>query len=209
MPRFILASQSPRRQDLLKTVGLDFEVVISSSDESYPESMLIQEVPAFIAKNKAIAVANILANKSLSENTSTSHSINNASVQDACIIAADTIVVLDNRVMGKPVDRDDAILSLTKLSGNTHEVITGVCIFYQNDFIVFSETTKVKFHPLTEQQIIYYVDEYKPYDKAGGYAIQEWIGLVGIDSIQGDFYNVMGLPVSRLLQKIKQLGLID
>lgn len=195
MPRFILASQSPRRQDLLKTVGLDFEVIVSSSDESYPETMPIQEVPAFIAKNKAIAVANILAAKSLADNT--------------CIIAADTVVVLDNMVMGKPVDRNDAIKSLTKLSGNTHEVITGVCLYHDNDFIVFSETTKVKFHKLTEQQIMYYVDQYKPYDKAGGYAIQEWIGLVGIDSIQGDFYNVMGLPVSKLMQKIKQLGLID
>jgi len=195
MPRFILASQSPRRQDLLKTVGLDFDVVVSSSDESYPETMPIQEVPAFIAKNKAIAVAHILAENPLAENT--------------CIIAADTVVVLDNMVMGKPVDRKDAILSLTKLSGNTHEVITGVCLYYQNDFIVFSETTKVKFHTLTEQQIIHYVDQFKPYDKAGGYAIQEWIGLVGIDSIQGDFYNVMGLPVSKLMQKIKQLGLID
>jgi septum formation protein len=195
MPRFILASQSPRRQDLLKTVGLDFDVVVSSSDESYPETMPIQEVPAFIAKNKAIAVANILAAKSL--------------VEDTCIIAADTVVVLDNMVMGKPLDRNDAISSLTKLSGNTHEVITGVCLYHQNDFIIFSETTKVKFHKLTDQQIMYYVDQYKPYDKAGGYAIQEWIGLVGIDSIQGDFYNVMGLPVSKLMQKLKQLGLID
>jgi septum formation protein len=194
MPRFILASQSPRRQDLLKTVGLDFDVVVSSSDESYPETMPIQEVPAFIAKNKAIAVANILAANSLSE--------------DTCIIAADTVVVLNNLVIGKPVDRNDAIISLTKLSGNTHEVITGVCLYHQNDFIIFSETTKVKFHTLAEQQIIHYVDHYKPYDKAGGYAIQEWIGLVGIDSIQGDFYNVMGLPVSKLMQKIKQLGLI-
>jgi septum formation protein len=195
MPRFILASQSPRRQDLLKTVGLDFDVVVSSSDESYPETMPIQEVPAFIAKNKAIAVANILGDKSLA--------------LDTCIIAADTVVVLNNLVMGKPVDRNDAIKSLTKLSGNTHEVITGVCLYHQNDFIIFSETTKVKFHKLTDQQIIYYVDQYKPYDKAGGYAIQEWIGLVGIDNIQGDFYNVMGLPVSKLMQKIKQLGLID
>jgi septum formation protein len=195
MPRFILASQSPRRQDLLNTVGLDFDVVVSSSDESYPETMPIQEVPAFIAKNKAIAVANILADKSLAENS--------------CIIAADTVVVLNNLVMGKPLDRNDAISSLTKLSGNTHEVITGVCLYYQNEFIIFSETTKVKFHKLTEQQIMYYVDHYKPYDKAGGYAIQEWIGLVGIDNIQGDFYNVMGLPVSKLMQKIKQLGLID
>jgi len=209
MTRFILASQSPRRQDLLKTAGLDFEVVVSSSDESYPESMPIQEVPAFIAKNKAIAVAKILANKSSIENLSAYHSSNNASVNDICIIAADTVVVLDNSIIGKPVDIDDAILSLTKLSGNTHEVITGVCLCYQNNFIIFSETTKVKFHKLTEHQISHYVDEYKPYDKAGGYAIQEWIGIVGIDSIQGDFYNVMGLPISKLMQKIKQLGLFD
>ena len=210
MPRIILASQSPRRQDLLKTVGLDFEVVVSSSDESYPETMPIQDVPAFIAKNKAIAVAKILFENTSIENGSNNQLFNKHEVSsDTCIIAADTIVVLDHSVLGKPLDREDAILSLTKLSGHTHEVITGVCIFYQNDFIVFSETTKVKFHPLTQQQIMYYVDQYKPYDKAGGYAIQEWIGLVGIDSIQGDFYNVMGLPVSRLMQKIKQLGLID
>ena len=196
MSRIILASQSPRRHDLLKSVGLDFEIIISSTDESYPIHLPLQEVPAFIAKNKATAVAEILASK---------ESFNN----NTCIIAADTVVVLENTIMGKPLDKNDAILSLNKLSGKTHEVITGVCVAYQQEIIVFSETTKVKFHSLTEDQIRYYVEHYKPYDKAGGYAIQEWIGLIGIESIQGDFYNVMGLPISKLMQKLKQLALVD
>jgi septum formation protein len=196
MSRFILASQSPRRQDLLKSVGLDFEIIISSSDEKYPNTLPIQEVPAFIAKNKAKAVAEILAsNESFNNNT--------------CIIAADTVVILENTIMGKPLDKNDAILSLKKLSGKTHEVITGVCVAYQQEIILFSETTKVKFHSLTDDQILYYVEHCKPYDKAGGYAIQEWIGLIGIDRIEGDFYNVMGLPVSKLMQKLKQLALLD
>jgi septum formation protein len=196
MSRIILASQSPRRQDLLKSVGLDFEIIISSTDESYPDNLPLQEVPAFIAKNKAKAVAEILAsNESFNNNT--------------CIIAADTVVILENTIMGKPLDKNDAMLSLKKLSGKTHEVITGVCVAYQQEIILFSETTKVKFHLLTEDQIKYYVEHYKPYDKAGAYAIQEWIGLIGIDSIQGDFYNVMGLPISKLMQKLKQLALLD
>lgn len=195
MSRIILASQSPRRQDLLKSVGLDFEIIISSTDESYPDNLPLQEVPAFIAKNKAKAVAEILAS--------------NESLNNSCIIAADTVVILENTIMGKPLDKNDAILSLTKLSGKTHEVITGVCVAYQQEIILFSETTKVKFHLLTEDQIKYYVEHYKPYDKAGAYAIQEWIGLIGIDSIQGDFYNVMGLPISKLMQKLKQLAQLD
>jgi septum formation protein len=156
----------------------------------------IDEVPAYIAKHKGLAVE---ANLELQQ----------TAMETPCIIAADTVVVLDQTIMGKPVDRADAISSLSKLSGNTHQVITGVCLLYAGQEISFSETTKVSFHTLTQDQIEFYVDTYKPYDKAGGYAIQEWIGVVGINRIEGDFYNVMGLPVSKLVQKIKQLGLLD
>jgi septum formation protein len=153
------------------------------------------EVPVFIAKHKALAVAQKLK-------------LQNTEEKDQCIIAADTVVVLGNQIIGKPIDREDAIASIKSLAGKTHQVITGVCILYQGKMESFSEVTDVVFHPLTQDQIEYYVDNYKPYDKAGGYAIQEWIGVVGIERINGDFYNVMGLPVSKLLQKIKQLGLL-
>jgi septum formation protein len=196
MSKFILASQSPRRKSLLEWAEIPFEVIVSNTDESFPEHLPTSEVPAFIAKQKALEVANkILAT--------------GRSIQEHCIIAADTIVVLNNEIMGKPLDRNHAIESLTKLSGKTHEVITGVCVLNDHKEVIFAETTKVTFHALTNSQIEYYVDQYKPYDKAGGYAIQEWIGVVGIKSIEGDFYNVMGLPVSKLLQKIKQLGLLQ
>jgi septum formation protein len=196
MADFILASQSPRRKQLLEWAEIPFTVMVSDTDESYPSNLPIAEVPAYIAKHKALAV------KANLEKQATNKEI-------PCIIAADTVVVLDQTIMGKPLDRADAIASLSKLSGNTHEVITGVCIIYADQEIIFSETTKVRFHPLTQAQIAFYVDAYKPYDKAGGYAIQEWIGVVGIQGIEGDFYNVMGLPVSKLVQKIKQLGLVD
>jgi septum formation protein len=194
MTHFILASASPRRKDLLKLAEIPFEVIVSATDESYPETLEMIEVPAYIANQKAIAVANKITNAN--------------NYNDVCIIAADTIVVIDHVILGKPKDRDDAILSLTKLAGKTHQVITGVSIFWKNEIISFSETTLVEFHLLSHEQIAYYVDNYKPYDKAGAYAIQEWIGVIGIKSIQGDFYNVMGLPVSKLVQKLKQLSLL-
>ena len=194
MTSFILASQSPRRKQLLEWAEIPFTIVVSDTDESYPATLSINEVPAYIAKHKALAVADIQTNEPSASN---------------CIIAADTVVVLENTIMGKPLDRAHAIESLTALSGKTHEVITGVCILFAGQEICFSETTKVSFHSLTKDQIEFYVDNYKPYDKAGAYAIQEWIGVIGIQSIEGDFYNVMGLPVSKLVQKIKQLGLLN
>jgi septum formation protein len=194
MTSFILASQSPRRKQLLEWAEIPFTIVVSDTDESYPATLSINEVPAYIAKHKALAVADKQTNEPSASN---------------CIIAADTVVVLENTIMGKPLDRAHAIESLTALSGKTHEVITGVCILFAGQEICFSETTKVSFHSLTKDQIEFYVDNYKPYDKAGAYAIQEWIGVIGIQSIEGDFYNVMGLPVSKLVQKIKQLGLLN
>ncbi len=192
MEPFILASQSPRRQMLLTWADIPFEVIVSDSNETYPASLDLNEVPVYIAKNKAQAVYEkiILSYPQ--------HSNKN-------IVAADTIVVLEGNVLGKPANKAEAIASLNALSGKTHRVITGVVLRYQGKEYSFSETTLVTFNSLTLAQIEYYVENYKPYDKAGGYAIQEWIGVVGIHSIEGDFYNVMGLPVSKLLQKIKQL----
>ena len=192
MQPLILASQSPRRQMLLTWADVPFEVIVSDSDETYPASLDLNEVPVYIAKNKAQAVYEkiILSYPQ--------HSNKN-------IVAADTIVVLEGNVLGKPANKAEAIASLTALSGKTHRVITGVVLRYQGKEYSFSETTLVTFNTLTLAQIEYYVENYKPYDKAGGYAIQEWIGVVGIHSIEGDFYNVMGLPVSKLLKKIKQL----
>lgn len=196
MYNFVLASASPRRKDLLNLAEIKFEVLVSEADELFPETMPKEEVPVFIAKQKALAVSEKLKT-------------NEKYATDICIIAADTIVVIENELLGKPIDRQDAINSLSKLSGKTHRVITGISLLFNDQLEVFSETTFVEFHHLSKEQIEYYVDQYKPYDKAGAYAIQEWIGVIGIKSIQGDFYNVMGLPVSKLIQKLKQLTLLD
>ena len=183
MEKIVLASQSPRRKQLLEWAEVDFEIIVHQSDESYPDTMPINEVAVHIARNKAIAVKQCLN-------------------EERIILAADTIVVLENEVIGKPVDREDAIDILSRLSGKKHQVITGVVILSGNNETAFADTTEVIFHPLTKEQVIFYVDKYKPYDKAGAYAIQEWIGVVGIASIKGDFYNVMGLPVSRVIQAL-------
>jgi len=186
MNGFILASQSPRRKQLLAWADIVFEVIVSEAAEDFPADMDLQEVPVFIAQKKAIAVQEKIK-------------IEFPSHQGKWIIAADTIVVLDNEIIGKPIDRADAIKILQKLSGKTHRVITGVYLINDKDVQNFTETTLVHFHPLTLSQIEYYVDQYQPYDKAGAYGIQDWIGVVGIKGIEGDFYNVMGLPVSKLL----------
>jgi septum formation protein len=194
MPSFILASQSPRRKTLLEWAEIPFEIIVSDIDESYPSSLSIEEVPVYIAKNKALAVKEMILSTK-------------PALVNQCIIAADTVVVLGQTIIGKPNNKQEAIESLLALSGQTHKVITGVVLLHQGQEISFSETTLVEFHALTAEQIEFYVDKYKPYDKAGGYAIQEWIGVVGIKKITGDFYNVMGLPVSKLVQKIKQLNI--
>ena len=194
MPSFILASQSPRRKTLLEWAEIPFEIIVSDIDESYPSSLSIEEVPVYIAKNKALAVKEMILSTK-------------PALVNQCIIAADTVVVLGQTIIGKPTNKQEAIESLLALSGQTHKVITGVVLLHQGQEISFSETTLVEFHVLTAEQIEFYVDKYKPYDKAGGYAIQEWIGVVGIKKITGDFYNVMGLPVSKLVQTIKQLDI--
>ena len=194
MPSFILASQSPRRKTLLEWAEIPFEIIVSDIDESYPSSLAIEEVPVYIAKNKALAVKEIILSTK-------------PALVNQCIIAADTVVVLDQTIIGKPTNKQEAIESLLSLSGQTHKVITGVVLLHQGQEISFSETTLVEFHVLTAEQIEFYVDKYRPYDKAGGYAIQEWIGVVGIKKITGDFYNVMGLPVSKLVQTIKEVDI--
>jgi septum formation protein len=190
-PAIILASQSPRRRQLLEWAEIPFEVMVKETDESYPENLSVDLIAVHIARNKALAVKELIAaNGSPLVNT---------------IIAADTIVVLNNEVIGKPKDRQDAIRILSDLSGQIHHVVTGVVILSSIKEIAFADTTEVAFHHLNEQEIIFYVDKYQPYDKAGAYAIQEWIGVVGIKSVKGDFYNVMGLPVSRVVQALKNL----
>lgn len=193
MKEFILASQSPRRKQLLEWAEMTFEIIVQSTDESFPSDLSIEQVPIHIARQKALAV---------STHVQTAFHKQYAQMP---ILAADTIVVLNGRVIGKPTDRSDAIQILQSLSGQTHHVITGVVILNSQQEIAFSDITEVKFHPLSLEQISNYVDKYKPYDKAGAYAIQEWIGVVGIESIKGDFYNVMGLPVSRVVKALEQL----
>lgn len=185
MNKIVLASQSPRRKQLLEWAEVPFEIIARETDERFPPGLTPEEVPVYIARNKALAV------------------------QQNCepgrvIMAADTVVVLGEAIIGKPVHREEAISILLALSGEKHQVITGVVIRKDDTEITFSDTTDVEFHDLTVEQIEFYVDKYKPYDKAGAYAIQEWIGVVGIKSVKGDFYNVMGLPVSRVVRALEK-----
>jgi septum formation protein len=182
----VLASQSPRRKQLLEWAEIPFEVIVQPTTEDYPDQLPVDEVPIYIARQKAIAVQQ-----------------SGRVEKDSIIIAADTIVVLGSEIIGKPADREQAIKILSQLSGQKHQVITGVVITDGKDETAFSDITDVWFHELTQEQLAFYVDKYKPYDKAGAYAIQEWIGVIGIKSIRGDFYNVMGLPVSRVVQALK------
>jgi septum formation protein len=184
MDRIILASTSPRRKQLLDWAEIPFDMVPSDVDELVPDGLMLSEVPVFLASQKAAVVRKRVKDGKI-------------------ILAADTIVVLDQQILGKPLDRADAIRMLSILSGRVHEVITGVSLTDSKKEILFAETTRVRFHTLTRADIEHYVDHYGPYDKAGAYAIQEWIGVTGIHSIDGDFYNVMGLPVSRVLQELK------
>jgi septum formation protein len=195
MQDIILASQSPRRKLLLEWAEVSFEVIVKHTDETFPAELSAEEIAVFIARKKAVAVKEHVQDAFHGE------------MLGKAILAADTIVVLGDVIIGKPDDRADAIRILQSLSGKKHRVITGVVILHPNGEIAFSDTTEVSFHELTDEQIEFYVDKYKPYDKAGAYAIQEWIGVTGIRSINGDFYNVMGLPVSRVLQALHTINL--
>ena len=185
MQKIILASKSPRRKQLLEQAEIPFEVITADTDESFPSDMPVEDVPVFIAKQKAVVVA-----KTHPQQT---------------VLAADTIVTIDGEVIGKPQSRDDAFAILRRLSGRTHRVITGVAIVSEGQVELFSDITEVSFYPLSDEQIAFYIDKFQPYDKAGAYAIQEWIGLTGIEKINGDFYNVMGLPISRVVRALAEI----
>lgn len=169
----------------MEMAEIEFEVVIADVDETNPPGMPGEEVPAHLAQKKADAIAHL--------------------VPGAIVIAADTIVLLDEQILGKPKDADDAIAILTSLAGRGHRVVTGVCIRSNDVNHVFSVVTEVFFRPLTQEQIAHYVHKYRPYDKAGAYAIQEWIGVTGIERINGDYYNVMGLPVGDVVNVLRAM----
>jgi septum formation protein len=204
--RIILASGSPRRKQLLEWAEIEFEIITRDTPEIWPPGMPVPEVPVHIARNKALAVQQALAaDLPAGASAKAGASVKaEAPAKPALIIAADTVVVLAGDIIGKPRDRAEAIDILSRLSGNRHEVITGVALLKGSAERTFADTTAVWFHDLTRAEIEGYVDRYHPYDKAGAYAIQEWIGVVGIRRIEGDFYNVMGLPVSRVVRALKE-----
>lgn len=185
--KVILASNSPRRKELLTGLGIDYEVrTLPDVDESYPDTLKGGDIPSFIAKEKADAYRTLLKAGEL-------------------MITADTIVWLDETVLGKPKDREDALQMLRRLSGHTHEVFTGVCLTTTEWQRSFSVQTEVRFATLTEDEMAYYVDRYQPMDKAGAYGVQEWIGYIGVEYISGSYFNIMGLPVQRLYRELKNI----
>lgn len=182
---YILASKSPRRRQLLESLGLTFQVQIKEVNETYPENLLPEEVALFLAEKKAEPFLDGLEGNVL-------------------VITADTIVCQDGEILGKPENREDAVNMLKKLSGKEHLVITGVCLAAKKKKTSFFSSTRVFFKNLTGKEIDYYISNYKPFDKAGAYGIQEWIGSIGISHIEGSFYNVMGLPIQRLYEEIQK-----
>ena len=181
----ILASNSPRRKELLAGIDIPFEVrVLDDIDESYPHDLPTKEIAGYISKKKADAYQQTMA-------------------ADELIITADTIVVLGQEVMGKPKDAAEAHRMLRELSGKTHQVITGVCLTTKERQTCFSVETDVTFKDLTDEEIHYYVEHYRPFDKAGAYGIQEWIGYIGVTGMNGSYFNVMGLPVQRIYEALK------
>ncbi len=182
--KIILASNSPRRKELMRMAGFEFEVKSKNVEENHPEGMLAEEIPLHLAQKKAKAFLPELEDNEV-------------------VIGADTIVLLNGRIYEKPVDRQDAIAMLGALSGKVHTVITGVCILSRLKEISFADVTQVHFNPLTLAEIEYYVDNFKPYDKAGSYACQEWIGAVAIKKFEGDYFNVVGLPINRVYKELK------
>lgn len=183
----VLASNSPRRKELMSGLGVDYVVkTLPDVDESYPDTLQGAEIPAYISREKADAYKSLIQ-------------------PDELLITADTIVWLNGEVLGKPKGREGAINMLRKLSGTSHQVITGVCLTTCDWQKSFTAVTDVTFATLTEEEIIYYVDKYAPMDKAGAYGVQEWIGFIGVESISGSYFNVMGLPIQRLYRELKRL----
>lgn len=182
--KILLASNSPRRKELLEMLNIDFKIVSGIEvDESYPQYLQPEEVPSFLSRKKSEAYHSILSDNQM-------------------IVTADTIVILDGEILGKPTSTDNAKTMLRKLSGRTHKVVTGVTLSTLQKTVTFSISTAVEFAPLSDEVIDYYVDTFHPLDKAGAYGIQEWIGAVGIRGIHGSYYNVMGLPVHRLYNEL-------
>lgn len=185
--KVILGSNSPRRKELLAGLGLDFEVkVVEGVSETYPDDMPACDVAAYIATEKADAYTGLLSESTI-------------------VITADTVVIVGDEILGKPVDCDDARRMLRLISGRTHQVTTGVCLSTSSCRRVFSVTTDVTFKNLTDDEIDYYIRNYKPFDKAGAYGIQEWIGYIGVTGLNGSYFNVMGLPVQRIYQELSDL----
>lgn len=183
----VLASNSPRRKELLSGLGIQYEVkTLPDIDESYPRSLQGADIPLYISKEKANAYLGLMQDNDL-------------------IITADTIVWLDGEVLGKPADRADAIDMLHRLSGKTHEVFTGVTLTTKKNQRSFAAETEVRFATLTDEEILYYVDAYRPFDKAGSYGVQEWIGYIGVEHIAGSYFNIMGLPVQRLYRELQKI----
>lgn len=181
--KIILASGSPRRQEILSQAGFKFEIIVRPTSEYFSESELLEKVPELVAKEKAEQFAEF--------------------GNDTIVISADTVVIANQTILNKPQNRDDALEMLNLLQNNTHSVVTGVCIKHGDSYEVFSDITKVSFSPISKIEIEYYVDVYKPYDKAGAYGVQEFIGMIGINKIEGSFYTVMGLPIHKVYQKLK------
>jgi septum formation protein len=179
----ILASSSPRRQYLMKEAGFEFSIETPNVDESFPPEMPVDQVARYLASKKAEYFRPKITNE--------------------IILTADTVVILFNKILNKPVDRKEACEMLSQLSGRTHLVMTGVCIVSQEKEESFDDTTEVTFQSLTKEEIEFYVDQYKPYDKAGAYGAQDWIGMVAIQKISGSYFNVMGLPIHQVYQHLK------
>ncbi len=182
--KIILASNSPRRKELMRMAGFEFEVQSKNVEENHPEGARAEDIPVMLATKKARAFLPDLQDNEI-------------------VIGADTIVLLNGKIFEKPQDREDAIAMLSALSGNMHTVITGVCILSKKKEVSFSDSTRVYFNNLTPDEISYYVDNFKPYDKAGSYACQEWIGAIAIKKFEGDYFNVVGLPVNRVYNELK------
>jgi septum formation protein len=188
--QLILGSKSPRRQELLKGMGFDFEIRTKETAEEYPSDLSCDKVAGYLASIKADALLPKLTSEEL-------------------LLTSDTVVITDNHVLGKPSNSDEALHMLTQLSGKTHRVITGVHLATLQLSTTFSVTTEVSFYPIDVKEIQHYISNYHPFDKAGSYGIQEWIGFIGIEKMNGSYYNVMGLPTAELWQKLKASGFIQ
>ena len=185
----ILASNSPRRQAILRELGLDFTIRAIDIPEDYPPSLPVEEIAGYLARKKAEAI--------------------HGGTEHVLVLTADTIVTLSGRILGKPANEQDAASMLAALSGRPHKVYTGICLRYHGDYHTETDCTEVIFNKISDDEVNYYSQHYMPLDKAGAYGIQEWIGMIGIHAIRGSYFNVVGLPVTRLYGLLKKLDLVE